>query len=196
MPPITIRYDRRRALRSLAFSWLLGTLAATVFGYGAAVRGSVLARALAGLGARPGVVVFVLVEALTLAGVVYTFGHVLRRRHQVRLTTSGLEIEDRLGRYAVTWDNLAGTGAIAGTLAGLRVRDPARMLASHEGTAGQRALLASREPVGGYDLVFTRDELDCGIEPFLTTVNGYWRAPECRADLEAAPPGVPPDPGR
>jgi hypothetical protein len=197
MPPITIRYDRRRALRALAICWLLGTVAATVFGYGAAARGSFLGRALAGFGAQPGIAVFALIEALTLAGVLYAAGHVLRRRHRLRLTARGVEVEDSVGRYVVEWENLAETGTAAGPLAGLKVRDRDRLLATHEGSGAQRALLASREPVAGYDLVFTRDELECGIEPFLATVNGYWQAPDCRADLaEEPPPGAPPAPAR
>src|SRR4051812_47243670 len=171
MPAIEIRYDRRRHLRLLALSFLLGTVAATVFGYGASQRGSLLGRGLAAVGVPPGALVFVLVEGLTTAGVLYAFAHILRRRHRIRLTVQGLEIEDGFGRYDVPWETIAATGECPGPLAGIRVKDRAPLLQSHQGTAAQRELLATREPVGGYDLVFTREELDCGIEPFLAAVN-------------------------
>ena len=68
-------------------------------------------------------------------------------------------------------------------MAGLRLRDREQILESHAGTEEQRALLATREPFGGYDLLFARHDLDCGVERFLSAVERYRRSPEARSEL-------------
>src|SRR5262249_38368511 len=66
---------------------------------------------------------------------------------------------------------------LPGPLAGVRWRDTAPVLETHRGTGTQRELLATREPVAGCHLAFSREELDCGIEPFLDLVERYRRHP-------------------
>jgi len=186
MPPIVIRYDRRRFYRALAVTWTIGTLAAALMGAGAEVRRTFLSRLWSWLGAPPGIATFALVEALVLLAVGYAALHAARRRDEIRLLREGIEVRDSLGRYLIGWDNLAGAGATAGTMAGLRLHDRARLLETHTGTEAQRALLASREPFGAYDLVFARQDLDCGIERFVSAVERYRRSPEARAELAEA----------
>ncbi len=183
MPPLLIRFNRRRVLRSIAIGWVLGTCAAFVVAAAAETMRTPAARLLGGLGLAPALVGFLLVEGLTLAAVGYSLGHLLRRRQCLRLTQVGIEIEDSAGAYRVDWENLAEEGLHPGPLAGLRVADRDSLLATHRGTATQRELLATREPVGGYDLVFTPEELDCGLDPFLSAVRRYRQEPVARQEL-------------
>lgn len=183
MPAITIQFDRRRLLRALALTWVIGTAAAALFAWGAGARRSPLARLLGAWGIPPAAAAFALVEGVTVAAVVYGLGHALRRRHRIRLRTEGLEVLDSLGEYLIAWDNLEASTALPGPLAGLRWRDPARVLETHRGTDAQRELLATREPVNGCDVAFSREELDREIEPFLELVERYRQHPERRAEL-------------
>jgi hypothetical protein len=183
MPPFVIRYDRRRLFRSLAVAWVIGTLAAALMASAATQRRSLLAHVWDLAGVPPAAATFALVEGLTLAGVLYTFGHALRRPDRIRLLPEGVEVRDSLGTYRIDWDNVAGCGPYLDSMAGIRLDNPGELLETHSGSARQRQLLETREPVGGYDLVFSREQLDCGIERFLTELERFRQHPDQRAAL-------------
>jgi hypothetical protein len=195
MPPLVVRYDRRRFWRALGAAWLVGTAAAGLLASGAAARRSLLGQLWSALHLNPAVGTFLLFEALTLAVVLYGAGHVLRRQDELRLEPDGLVIRDSLGSYRVAWENIEAAGEYLGSMAGLRVRDPAALLDTHAGTEEQRALLATREPYGVYHLVFSRDQLDCGLERFLREVERCRRDPSARAALAGVGGASPRDGG-
>src|SRR5438874_9043743 len=142
MPPIVFRYDHRRFRRALAVTFLVGTSAAFLMAWAATLRRSLLARLLAWLDLPPGVITFVLAEAVVVIVIAYAALHARRRRDEIRLLPEGIEIRDSLGRYLVKWENVAETGVSGGSMAGLRLRDREQILESHAGTEEQRALLA------------------------------------------------------
>jgi hypothetical protein len=195
MPPLVVRYDRRRFWRALAVVWLVGTAAAALLASGAGARRSLLARLWEAVHLDPAVGTFLLYEGLTLAVVLYGAGHVLRRRDELRLEPGGLSVRESLGTYRVAWDNIEAADEYLGSMAGLRLRDPGALLATHAGSEEQRALLAAREPFGPYHLVFTREQLDCGLERFLTEVERCRRDPAARAALAADGAPSPADAG-
>jgi hypothetical protein len=183
MPPIIIRYDLKRYQRALVATSLVGTAAAFLMAAGATVRRSLFARLWVWLDVPPGIATFVLVESIVLIAVGYAALQARRRRDEIRLLPQGFEIHDSLGSYLVEWDNIAETGVSGGSMAGIRLRDRARLVEMHTGSEEQRALLASRELFGGYDLLFARHDLDCGVERFLSALERYRRSPEARAEL-------------
>jgi len=183
MPPIVIRYDRQRLWRSTAVLWAVGTGVALVLAAQAGQGRSLLARLWAGVGAPPALATFLVVEGLTLAACGYAAGHALRRADLIRLLPEGLEIEDSYGKYRVAWDNIAATGKHLDSFAGVRLKGMEPVLASHVGTAAQRQLLATREPFGEYDIVFSREQLDCGVDRFLADLEKYRQEPASRSAL-------------
>lgn len=182
MPPILIRYDRQRLWRSLAVTFVLGTVSAGILAWMSASGRAPLARILSILGVPPAPVTFALVEGVTLAIVVYVIAHAAHRNDEIRLVPEGVRVHDACGNYQVAWDEIAASGEYL-TMAGVRLRDRACLLARHEGTAEQRALLATREPYGEYDLAFNREQLDCGVPAFLAAVERYRSDPAAREEL-------------
>src|SRR5262249_36213100 len=134
MPPMVIRYDRRRVWKAAAVVTLLGTLGAALLAAGAAGGRTPLAALFRAAGLPPGAATFFRVESLTLAAALYAVAHAGRRPDRIRLLPEGIEVRDSLGTYHVRWDEIEGAGEYLG-MAGIRLREGADLLREHEGTA-------------------------------------------------------------
>lgn len=183
MPPIVIRYDRARVFRSALIFWGLGLVAGWAVAWGASSGRLPLARLISIAGLPPGPIAFCLVSLPATLAAVYTVVHALRRENTVTLTPSGLEIRDSVGAYAVAWDNVAGCELYLESIAGLRLHDRSALLNSHQGSPTQRDLLASRDPVGGYDLTFGTHEIDCAPGALVALIDRFRSNSEARDQL-------------
>lgn len=182
MPPIVYRYDRRRLWHSLAFFAVFGLATSAGLAQAAGLGRGILARLFVALGLPPGPSTLVLGIAVTLAIELYVAAHTLRRRDEIRLLPGGLRVTDSCGVYLLPWDEIAAAGE-RHSLAGIQLHRREALLAHHQGTPEQRELLATREPFGPYDLAFSREQLDRGLDTFLADVDRFRRDPRARAEL-------------
>jgi hypothetical protein len=87
------------------------------------------------------------------------FWKACRQRERFTLTAEGLEVRGSLGRYVLRWENIALLDVTPAGALGIRLRDRAALLATHEGTERQRHWLATQEPFGEWDFLYHRAEL-------------------------------------
>lgn len=76
-----------------------------------------------------------------------------------RITENGFDVENALGHYRFDWENVAELGVTPSRALGLRIEDREALLATHKGSAKQRAWLRTMEPYGEWDFLFHRSEL-------------------------------------
>jgi hypothetical protein len=169
LPPLPLRvgFDRRRVVRSAVVLLAIATVGSTVFTLVQRVRPSFLGRWLGTRSLGPVPLLFILVEAVALGIVAVAVASAWQRRDYVVLRDDGLEFHNYHGVFLVAWPNIARLERAAAGYVGIQLHDPARLCDTHQGTAEQRASLASLEPFSGYELILHPEQLDCGIDRFV-----------------------------
>ncbi len=147
-----------QAARGALLLALLGTAAVVMLDRSLTRPGTVAGEALRNSGIPDWVPTLLGVGGVAvLAG--WGFIQSLRARACFSISPTGWKINGPGGAYLLDWKNVTAVEATTTGAIGFRVSDRAAVIASHRGTEQHRAWLATQEPYGEWDYLFTRAEL-------------------------------------
>jgi hypothetical protein len=188
LPPLPLRigFDRARIVRSALVMLAVATVGAVVLVLFQRARPTALGEWLGARNLGPVPLLFVVVESVALLVAGVAVASAWQQRDFIVLRADGIEFHNYHGVFLVEWENLARLERTTAGYVGLQLCDPARLIATHQGTAEQRDRLATLEPVSGYELILHPEQLPCGVDRFVAWVQAlrYSKNSVCRSGEE------------